>query len=114
MLYHVIQHNTSRILVISRLLLPHIEINFSWHCGLIAVKKKVQGIHYNNPKEVLRYKKVWVRLPPGGVSSLNSPLCASLPSGSADSVVLLSQPHEHLVTMTTEGHAYGEDVVTLL
>lgn len=34
--------------------------------------------------------------------------------GSADSVVLLSQPHEHLVTMTTEGHAYGEDVVTLL
>ncbi|XP_034084379.1 zinc finger protein 410 isoform X1 [Gymnodraco acuticeps] len=33
--------------------------------------------------------------------------------GSADSVVVLSQPHE-LVTMTTEGHAYGEDVVALL
>uniref|UniRef100_A0A3B4U3G7 Zinc finger protein 410 n=1 Tax=Seriola dumerili TaxID=41447 RepID=A0A3B4U3G7_SERDU len=33
--------------------------------------------------------------------------------GSADSVVVLSQPHE-LVTMTTEGHAYGEDVVSLL
>uniref|UniRef100_A0A3Q4IAZ6 Zinc finger protein 410 n=1 Tax=Neolamprologus brichardi TaxID=32507 RepID=A0A3Q4IAZ6_NEOBR len=32
---------------------------------------------------------------------------------SADSVVVLSQPHE-LVTMTTEGHAYGEDVVALL
>ncbi|KAA8583390.1 hypothetical protein FQN60_015936 [Etheostoma spectabile] len=33
--------------------------------------------------------------------------------GSADSVVVLSQPHE-LVTMTTEDHAYGEDVVALL
>ncbi|XP_068609517.1 zinc finger protein 410 [Brachionichthys hirsutus] len=33
--------------------------------------------------------------------------------GAADSVVILSQPHE-LVTMTTEGHAYGEDVVALL
>ncbi|KAM4633976.1 zinc finger protein 410 isoform 1-T1 [Polymixia lowei] len=33
--------------------------------------------------------------------------------GPADSVVVLSQPHE-LVTMTTEGHAYGEDVVALL
>uniref|UniRef100_A0A3B3CK48 Zinc finger protein 410 n=2 Tax=Oryzias melastigma TaxID=30732 RepID=A0A3B3CK48_ORYME len=33
--------------------------------------------------------------------------------GSADSVVVLSQPHE-LVTMTAEGHAYGEDVVALL
>ncbi|XP_013887618.1 zinc finger protein 410 isoform X2 [Austrofundulus limnaeus] len=32
---------------------------------------------------------------------------------SADSVVVLSQPHE-LVTMTAEGHAYGEDVVALL
>ncbi|KAK5880321.1 hypothetical protein CesoFtcFv8_023359 [Champsocephalus esox] len=30
--------------------------------------------------------------------------------GSADSVVVLSQPHG-LVTMTTEGHAYGGDVV---
>lgn len=37
----------------------------------------------------------------------------SLPPGSADSVVVLSQPHE-LVTMTTEAHAYGEDVVALL
>ncbi|KAI4802062.1 hypothetical protein KUCAC02_019921 [Chaenocephalus aceratus] len=33
--------------------------------------------------------------------------------GSADSVVVLSQPHG-LVTMTTEGHAYGGDVVALL
>lgn len=33
--------------------------------------------------------------------------------GSADSVVVLSQPHD-LVTMTTEAHPYGEDVVTLL
>ncbi|XP_038583343.1 zinc finger protein 410 isoform X2 [Micropterus salmoides] len=33
--------------------------------------------------------------------------------GSADAVVVLSQPHE-LVTMTTEGHGYGEDVVALL
>ncbi|XP_031166361.1 zinc finger protein 410 isoform X2 [Sander lucioperca] len=33
--------------------------------------------------------------------------------GSSDSVVVLSQPHE-LVTMTTEDHAYGEDVVALL
>lgn len=33
--------------------------------------------------------------------------------GSEDSVVVLSQPHE-LVTMTTDGHAYGEDVVALL
>uniref|UniRef100_M4A1U1 Zinc finger protein 410 n=1 Tax=Xiphophorus maculatus TaxID=8083 RepID=M4A1U1_XIPMA len=33
--------------------------------------------------------------------------------GSADSVVVLAQPHE-LVTMTTEGHAYGDDVVALL
>ncbi|KAK9531774.1 hypothetical protein VZT92_011180 [Zoarces viviparus] len=33
--------------------------------------------------------------------------------GSADSVVVLSQPHE-LVTMTSDGHAYGDDVVTLL
>uniref|UniRef100_A0A3Q3WBA7 Zinc finger protein 410 n=1 Tax=Mola mola TaxID=94237 RepID=A0A3Q3WBA7_MOLML len=33
--------------------------------------------------------------------------------GSADSVVVLSQPHE-LVTMATEAHAYGEDVVALL
>ncbi|XP_061563514.1 zinc finger protein 410 [Cololabis saira] len=33
--------------------------------------------------------------------------------GAADSVVVLSQPHE-LVTMTTEGHAYGDDVVALL
>uniref|UniRef100_A0A3P8UMR0 Zinc finger protein 410 n=1 Tax=Cynoglossus semilaevis TaxID=244447 RepID=A0A3P8UMR0_CYNSE len=33
--------------------------------------------------------------------------------GSADSVVVLSQPHE-LVTITTEGHSYGEDVVALL
>eukprot|EP00064_Thunnus_orientalis_P010513 superscaffoldBa00001436_g10539 len=33
--------------------------------------------------------------------------------GSADSVVVLSQPHE-LVTMTTDGHTYGEDVVALL
>lgn len=32
--------------------------------------------------------------------------------GSTDSVVVLSQPHD-LVTMT-EGHGYGEDVVTLL
>ncbi|XP_056284346.1 zinc finger protein 410 [Pseudoliparis swirei] len=35
------------------------------------------------------------------------------PPGSADSVVILSQPHE-LVTMTTEGHAYGDHVVALL
>lgn len=33
--------------------------------------------------------------------------------GSADSVVVLSQPHD-LVGMTTEAHPYGEDVVTLL
>lgn len=33
--------------------------------------------------------------------------------GAADSVVVLSQPDE-LVTMTTEGHGYGEDVVALL
>lgn len=39
------------------------------------------------------------------------PLC--LPPGAADSVVVLSQPDE-LVTMTTEGHGYGEDVVALL
>lgn len=36
-----------------------------------------------------------------------------LPPGSADAVVVLSQPHE-LVTMATEGHAYGDDVVALL
>ncbi|TNN64069.1 Zinc finger protein 410 [Liparis tanakae] len=35
------------------------------------------------------------------------------PPGSADSVVILSQPHE-LVTMTAEGHAYGDHVVALL
>lgn len=35
-----------------------------------------------------------------------------VPAGAADSVVL-SQPDE-LVTMTTEGHGYGEDVVALL
>lgn len=40
-------------------------------------------------------------------------LLVFVPPGSADSVVVLSQPHE-LVTMTTEGHAYGEDVVALL
>ncbi|XP_072296202.1 zinc finger protein 410 [Eucyclogobius newberryi] len=33
--------------------------------------------------------------------------------GSVDSVVVLSQPH-HLVSMTTDGHSYGDDVVTLL
>lgn len=33
--------------------------------------------------------------------------------GAADSVVVLSQPHD-LVAMTTEAHAYGEDVVALL
>lgn len=33
--------------------------------------------------------------------------------GSADSVVVLSQSHE-LVAMTTEGHAYGDDMVALL
>lgn len=33
--------------------------------------------------------------------------------GSADSVVVLSQPHD-LVAMTTEAHPYSEDVVTLL
>lgn len=38
---------------------------------------------------------------------------ARFPVASADSVVVLSQPDE-LVTMTTAGHAYGEDVVTLL
>lgn len=36
-----------------------------------------------------------------------------VPAGAADSVVVLSQPDE-LVTMTTEGHGYGEDVVALL
>ncbi|XP_068432643.1 zinc finger protein 410 [Clinocottus analis] len=33
--------------------------------------------------------------------------------GSADSVIILSQPHD-LVTMTSEGHAYGDHVVALL
>ncbi|XP_040016460.2 zinc finger protein 410 [Gasterosteus aculeatus] len=33
--------------------------------------------------------------------------------GSADAVVVLSQPHG-LVTMATEGHAYGDDAVALL
>uniref|UniRef100_A0A3B4ABN5 C2H2-type domain-containing protein n=1 Tax=Periophthalmus magnuspinnatus TaxID=409849 RepID=A0A3B4ABN5_9GOBI len=33
--------------------------------------------------------------------------------GSSDSVVVLAQPHD-LVSMTTDGHSYGEDVVTLL
>ena len=47
------------------------------------------------------------------VVSLGTCLCVPLPPGSADSVVVLSQPHE-LVTMTTEDHAYGEDVVALL
>ncbi|CAG01513.1 unnamed protein product [Tetraodon nigroviridis] len=35
------------------------------------------------------------------------------PPGAAGSVVVLSQP-DQLVTMTAEGHAYGEDVVALL
>ena len=34
-------------------------------------------------------------------------------SGSADAVVVLTQPHD-LVTMTTGGHPYPDDVVALL
>lgn len=40
-------------------------------------------------------------------------LVSLVPLGAADSVVVLSQPDE-LVTMATEGHGYGEDVVALL
>lgn len=47
------------------------------------------------------------------VEPMNLPHAMLRSPGSADSVVVLSQPHE-LVTMTTEGHAYGEDVVALL
>lgn len=36
-----------------------------------------------------------------------------VPAGAAAAVVVLSQPDE-LVTMTTEGHGYVEDVVALL
>ncbi|XP_037541036.1 zinc finger protein 410 [Nematolebias whitei] len=48
-----------------------------------------------------------------GVEPMNLHHAMLRSPASADSVVVLSQPHE-LVTMTTEGHAYGEDVVALL
>ncbi|KAM9703933.1 zinc finger protein 410 isoform 2-T2 [Menidia menidia] len=48
-----------------------------------------------------------------GVEPMNLHHAMLRSPGSSDSVVVLSQPHE-LVTMTTEGNAYGEDVVALL
>lgn len=48
-----------------------------------------------------------------GVEPMNLHHAMLRSPGSADSVVVLSQPHE-LVAMTTEAHPYSEDVVTLL
>ncbi|XP_067097587.1 zinc finger protein 410 [Osmerus mordax] len=48
-----------------------------------------------------------------GVEPMNLHHAMLRAQGSADSVVVLSQSHD-LVTMTTAGHSYGEDVVALL
>lgn len=47
-------------------------------------------------------------------SCLSLSLPPSLSPGSADSVVVLSQPEHELVAMAAEGHAYGEDDVVAL
>uniref|UniRef100_A0A4W5R8G0 Zinc finger protein 410 n=1 Tax=Hucho hucho TaxID=62062 RepID=A0A4W5R8G0_9TELE len=48
-----------------------------------------------------------------GVEPMNLHQAMLREQGSADSVVVLSQPHD-LVTMTTTSHTYAEDVVALL
>lgn len=54
-----------------------------------------------------------VTLTTAGVEPMNLHHAMLRAQGTADSVVVLSQPHD-LVTMTTGGHTYGEEVVALL
>lgn len=81
---------------------------FAWHFWLYAsitilVKNHLMGVTtlwpYSRGSSKTRF---WL-----------THLCSSPPAGSTDQVVVLSQSHQ-LVALTSEGHAYGEDVVALL